>query len=118
VEQPLVQIAVPGSVRVVVHGPHGDLDLFAFEMGECRIMLAREPMAKDWELRWHLSISCVDRHPTWDEIKTARYRLLGPDTVMAMVLPKAEHYVNYTRQDHVFQLLEIVDEGEPWRAGM
>jgi hypothetical protein len=69
------------------------------------------------ELRWHLTISCRDRHPTWDEIKIARYRLLGPDTVMAMLLPPAENYVNLPEQDHVFQLWEIEDSARVWETG-
>lgn len=88
-----------------------------FTMGACRIILGHEPGGVHGELRWHLTISCPDRHPTWDEIKTARYRLLGPDMVMAMVLPKPEHYVNLPAQDHVFQLWEIEDEARFWEEG-
>lgn len=57
--------------------------------------------------RWHLSISCPDRHPSWDEIKTARYRLLGPDLNAAMFLPPAAEYVNVPAQDHVFHVWEV-----------
>jgi hypothetical protein len=105
VEQPILERAdlVPAA-RVVVHG-QGEYELRAFTMGECRILLGHEPA--DGELRWHLTISCLDRHPTWDEIKTARYRLLGPDLNAAMFLPPAADYVNVATQDHVFQVWEV-----------
>lgn len=86
-------------------------------MGECRIILAREPAGVDGTLLWHLTISCTDRHPTWDEIKTARYRLLPPGLCFGMLLPPPEHYVNVPEQDHVFHLWEIHDAREPWTAG-
>lgn len=113
VEERIVQLDVPDKIRVVVHGGDWGLKLYRFRMGECTIMLGHEPILGD-ELRWHLTISCPDRHPSWDEIKVARYRLLGPDTVMAMILPPAADYVNVAAQDHVFQLWEIVDECRPW----
>lgn len=115
VEQPLVERerdAAFAAVRRLIGGGH--TELYGFRMGECNILLGREPGGIHGELRWHLTISCPDRHPSWDEIKTARYRLLGPDTVVAMVLPQAEHYVNVPAQDHVMQLWEIVDEARFW----
>lgn len=66
------------------------------------------------EGRWHLSISHPDRHPTWDEIKTVRYRLCGPDLTMAMILPPVDRYVNVPAQDHVFQLWQLVEEADGW----
>ena len=58
--------------------------------------------------RWHLSISCRDRYPTWDEIKEARYRLIPNNVTMAMLLPPKEQYVNI--HPNCFHLHEI--EGE------
>lgn len=95
--------------------PEGDPH--AFTMGECRMILGREPGGVNGEVRWHLTISCPDRHPTWDEIKVARYRLLGPDMVVAMVLPQPRFYVNLPAQDHVFQLWEIEDSSRFWETG-
>jgi hypothetical protein len=107
VEQNIVDTPVPRDARQVIHGADA-LELHFLQMGECTILLGHEP-ANGGPLRWHLTISCRDRHPSWDEIKTARYRLLGPDTAMAMFLPPADHYVNYKSQDHVFQLWELLD---------
>jgi hypothetical protein len=59
-----------------------------FLMKHCRIIVANEPQG------WHLSISCADRDPTWEEIATARYRLLPDIPEMAMFLPPLAEYVN------------------------
>lgn len=113
VEQPIVELELPERIRTLVHGDQ-DLELHRFRFGDCTIMLGHEPSWVTGELRWHLTISAPDRHPTWDEIKTARYRLCGPDTVMAMILPPAENYVNVEAQDHVMQLWEIADGARIW----
>jgi len=114
VEQPLVEVETPEEIKAM-HFAHGSRYLAVFEMGDAHIILGHEPEGPGKQLRWHLTISCPDRHPTWDEIKTARYRLGGPDMVMAMVLPRPEDYVNIDAQDHVFQLWQLVDdEAEGW----
>ena len=72
-----------------------------YAMGEARIAVAIE------DNRWHMSISCKDRDPTWDEIATARYRLIPDKITMAMFLPPMHEYVNL--HDHVFHLHETMD---------
>jgi hypothetical protein len=99
---------------MLIEGDGGALELYRFQMGECALILGHEPQGANGEIRWHLTISCPDRHPSWDEIKTARYRLLGPDTVMAMILPPVADYVNVDQQDHVMQLWEIEDNARVW----
>lgn len=116
VEEAIVELPVPEQIRRMAHGSH-HLELHRFKMGDCNILLGLEPGGINGELRWHLTISCPDRHPTWDEIKTARYRLLGPDTVVAMILPPVKDYVNVASQDHVFQLWEISDPARVWETG-
>jgi len=107
VEAELVQYPVPKDVQAIQ--PPGVESLSTFHFGECNVMLSRE------NGRWHISISHPDRHPTWDEIKTVRYRLGGPDLVFAMVLPANDRYVNVPAQDHVFQLWQLVgDEADGW----
>ena len=111
-EEPMVEIEPPEEIRQM-HFARGSLYLAAFLMGETRILLGHEPDGPGKAIRWHLTISCEDRHPSWDEIKTARYRLCGPDLVMAMILPRPEDYVD--AHPHVFQLWELVgDEAEGW----
>lgn len=98
------------------HVRMGSLGVRFYALGECTIIKAREPAGVNGERLWHLSISCVDRHPTWDEIKTARYRLLPHDRCFGMLLPPPGMYVNVPQQDHVFHLWEITDPREPWSA--
>lgn len=88
-----------------------------FRMGECSIIISREPAALDCSHIWHLSISRTDRHPNWDEIKAARYWLLPEKLTFGMLLPPPENYINVPQQDHVFHLYEITDPREPWTAG-
>jgi hypothetical protein len=88
-----------------------------FQADVCNIIVAREPAGANGEMLWHLTISCHDRHPTWDEIKFARYKLLPVDRCFGMLLPQPEFYVNVEMQDHVFHLWEITDPREPWTAG-
>lgn len=116
-EAPIVQYETPELIRQMAHGDDLELKLYAFRMGECNVLLGHEP-ANGGPLRWHLTISCPDRHPTWDEVKTAKYRLTGPDVPMAMFLPPASEYVN-ERQDHVFQLWELLDgeARDAWTVG-
>ena len=116
-EQPIVERerdAAFLAVRRLIGGDH--VELYGFTMGDCTILLGHEPAGAHGELRWHLTISRPDRHPSWDEIKTARYRLLGPDLAVAMILPPAELYVNLPAQDHVFQLWEIDDPARIWES--
>lgn len=114
VEPKLVEVRPPEQVRHLIQG---GVTLHYFHFGDCSILLGLEPGGVHGELRWHLTISHPHRHPSWDEIKTARYRLLGPDTVIAMILPPPEHYVNVPEQDHVFQLWQIEDDSRLWETG-
>lgn len=83
-------------------------------LGECKVIVALEPAGAKGEMLWHLTISHQDRHPTWDEIKTARYRLLPRSLCFGMLLPPPEQYVNVPAQDHVFHLYEVTDPRAPW----
>ena len=74
-----------------------------FQMGECRILVSREYG------KWHLSISCRDRYPTWDEIKQSRYALLPDKITVAMLLPPKEQYINI--HENTFHLYELNEGG-------
>lgn len=116
VEHPLREEKIPAHMRLTYKAA-GMLGLRRFSMGEATILISRDPAGVNGERLWHLTISCPDRHPTWDEIKTARYRLLPADATFGMLLPPSEFYVNVPAQDHVFQLWEVTDPREPWTAG-
>jgi hypothetical protein len=85
--------------------------LFAecYVMGECSIILAREPTENGF--RWHLSIAHTNRYPTWDEIKTARYsfeHLAG--VVMAQLLPPVKSDAEWVNlHENCFHLHEVVE---------
>ena len=53
----------------------------------------------------HLSISHKYRDPTWDEIKTIRYKMLNAKKTYGILLPPKEQYVNIDQ--HCFHLWEI-----------
>jgi hypothetical protein len=77
----------------------------AYQKGDCSIIVARE--IQGGPLRWHLSISCSNRLPTWEELRDARYALLPDDATMVMILPPKKDYVNL--HDYCFHLHEIVE---------
>lgn len=81
-----------------------------FRFGECAILLSRDAG------RMHLSISHPNRHPTWEEIRDARYALMHPNMMVAMLLPPPAEYVNV--QEHCFHLWEIRDNGMPRERGL
>lgn|SRR5262249_22083444 len=107
------------SERVKAHGwrelepprlplPTGDpLPVKAFQKGPCRALVGRENHVG--KFRWHLSISCSNRYPHWDEIKDARYSLLPVGLTFAQVLPPLNEYINI--HPNCFHLWEI-DDGE------
>ena len=97
---------VPGTFKNRPQPPHRDLSELGrlaeallraagalhaerWTMGECTVMLAREPHVGfgSGSYGWHLSISHPSRYPTWDEIKMARYSLPAiAEVTMAQVL--------------------------------
>jgi hypothetical protein len=73
---------------------------------ECKVILSHElPTPKDEKKRWHLSISCQDRYPTWEEIKDARYSLLPMGLTFAQILPPMSQFINI--HPNCFHLWEI-----------
>jgi hypothetical protein len=104
------------SATMQFAGPDNIRSLKQYAMGECNILIGRERAGIDGEWLWHMSISRPDRHPIWDEIKAARYRLLSNGLTFGLLLPPPENYVNVAAQDHVFHLWEIQDPREPWTA--
>lgn len=62
--------------------PNGTLD------GECVIIVTRDNGL------WHLSMSCRDRLPTYDELKAARYKYLAGCRYVAQIFPPPEEFVN------------------------
>lgn len=59
-----------------------------YEMNGCTIIVGSSSKG------YHMSISHPDRLPTWEEIRTARYKLCPKNVTMAMLLPPENEYVN------------------------
>jgi hypothetical protein len=78
----------------------------SFKRGDCAIWVTRD-LYSGGVLRWHLSISCRHRYPTWDEIRDARYALVPDGITMAMLLPPKIEYVNL--HPNCFHLHEIIE---------
>ena len=74
-------------------------DIRCFVKGPLRAIISKDLG------RWHMSISCSDRHPTWEEIKQARYDLLPDDIFMVQILPPKKYFVNV--HPHTFHLWEL-----------
>lgn len=79
----------------------------AYTKGPCRVLVSQERHGE--KMRWHLSISCADRYPGWEEIKDARYSLLPLGLTFAQILPPPSEYTNIHR--NCFHLWEL-EEGE------
>jgi len=80
-----------------------------YSLGQATIFVAREPAGPGGSLLWHATISRRNRHPSWDDIKAMRYRLLPLDLTFGMLLPPPDEYVNVPAQDHVFHVWQIED---------
>ena len=75
----------------------------AYVKGPCNVLVSQEPHAN--KQRWHLSISCKNRYPMWEEIKDARYSLLPAGLYFAQILPPLTKYVSV--HPNCFHLWEI-----------
>lgn len=55
----------------------------------------------------HVSVSCADRYPTWEELKDIRYRLFDEDAEVVQFFPPKSDYVNiHPNCFHLWQRLD------------
>ena len=73
-----------------------------YEYGECNIFYAIE------NNKYHISVACKDRYPTWDEIVYIREQLTPNNVTMAMILPPEKNYINI--HNNCFHLWQIEDK--------
>lgn len=74
----------------------------AYVMGGAHIIASQQKAG------WHLSISCENRLPTWEEVRDARYAIVPDEATMVLLLPPQSEYVNI--HDFCLQLYEIPAE--------
>jgi hypothetical protein len=72
------------DARVVRSLPGVESDCQEYHAGNCKILASKG----------HISVSCRDRYPTWDEIVQIKERLAGTDTEWVMLMPPSSEYVN------------------------
>lgn len=64
-------------------------DFGYFELGPLRIISSGA--GDDWE---HVSVSCADRCPTWDEMCTVKRLFWGNDETVLQFHPRSDKYKN------------------------
>lgn len=82
-----------------------------FLMGECNIYLAREKTEGGFPA-WHLSISCKDRYPTWDEMLRARHDIMPANIDVVMFLPSKKESVEINNNCFHFWQVQFTGEKE------
>lgn len=107
VEVPIRHDAITQAMEVFAPGITETLRQYT--MGPCNILVGHEPVGRNGTRLWHLSISTPSRHPSYDEIKVARYRLLPSELTFGILLPPPEDYVNVPEQDHTFHCWQVED---------
>ena len=72
-----------------------------YQWGSLRIVESDDDQYDDSEDRWkHVSFSCRNRLPSWEEIKAVRMKFFPPEAEVIQVLPPVEEYVD----NHPFTL--------------
>lgn len=86
-----------------------------WQKGPVRALVGRETWAYDGSTRWHISASCEDRVPTWDELVTVAHDL-RPGVAFCMGVPPRSWWLNV--HPNVLHLWETRDDGliAEWRA--
>jgi hypothetical protein len=84
-----------------------------WQRGPVRALVGRE-MWRDGTTRWHISVSCEDRVPSWEELVQAAHDV-RPGVAFTMGVPPRTWWMN--AHPHVLHLWESRDEGliDEWR---
>lgn len=77
-----------------------------FQRGPLRALVGFEPVIDD-DRRWHVSVSCADRLPTWGELVEAAHTL-RPGVVFVVGVPPRSWWLNV--HPYVLHLWETTDE--------
>lgn len=84
-----------------------------WQKGPVRALVGRE-VWRDGSTRWHISCSCEDRVPSWEELVTVAHEL-RPNVPFCMGVPPRAWWMNV--HPNVLHLWETRDEGlvQQWR---
>lgn len=93
----LREIEVPANVAAMLEPGSR-----AYTIGSARVICSQQRAG------WHISLSCANRLPSWEEIRYARYALIPDEATMALLLPPRSEYVNV--HEFCMQLYEIPAE--------
>lgn len=79
-----------------------------------QVLMGREAMPGETDLRWHLSVAHKDRIPSWEELVDAAHAL-RPGVPFCLGLPPRSWWLNY--DERVLHLWEVRDAAliEAWR---
>lgn len=105
---PIREMVVPAAFRAQqrrLGGGQYANSLRLYTMGECRVIVTRDPFGVG-DLRWHISVSCERRDPTWEELKHIQNRL-KPGIFFCVPMPPKEHWMSV--HEHAFHLEEVKD---------
>lgn len=84
--------------------------LECYRFGPCGVMFSRDlfPSGVEWD---HISVSCRDRYPTWEEMKVVAARLLpGREVIQWVQLDKAAPDSWLNLHPNCFHLMSRVGE--------
>jgi len=99
-EEELRKVHVEKIVEVQSDISHGR----RFIMGDCDIYLAKEKTSGGFE-SWHISISCKNRYPSWDEVVRVRYDLMPKNIEMVMFFPSKKENIEIGNNSiHLWQV--------------
>lgn len=94
--------------RLVGVAPHEGVHWYRDDGRKLAVCVAREPFegvagVADGKLRVHISVSCPDRYPSWDELVAVK-RAFAEHLTMAIYFPPEAEYVNV--HENCFHLWE------------
>lgn len=86
----------------------------AYVSGQLNALLSRDEIAEG-DMRWHISVSRLDRVPKWDELVQAAHDL-RPGVVFVVPMPPRSWWINV--HPNALHLWEVSDQAliDQWRA--
>lgn len=86
--QPTNEDGTPAQPRKLIELMPLNSTMRVFRMGECQIIFANEMR------QWHISVTCEQRYPTWDELRDIGWALVPGKKLYIEVPTQQEPYLN------------------------